>query len=317
MTRLLVVDDDRQLVDVLSLALGEAGHEVRVAFDGLSAMEATKTAPPELIVSDVNMPRLDGFALCKRLREAGVTIPIVLLTSRDDEIDEALGLELGADDYVTKPFSMRVLIARVGALLRRDAARATSHDAAAAIAPCVALGTGVSGESATRLKHVRFAYRDLPSDLLGLRILRLSDLHLGADKNVEDLEAFLDRLRGDAPDLIVFTGDVAEDPARLDPALSAAIALNPRLGVYASLGNHEYLEGIDLALAVYAKRKDVRLLRNDGESVLVGSSRLWIGGAYDPVFVGADPVPFLTRSIRGAIAGAPTDAFRLLMCHRP
>ncbi len=133
MARLLVVDDDRQLVDVLSLALGEAGHEVRVAFDGLSAMEATKTAPPELIVSDVNMPRLDGFALCKRLREAGVTIPIVLLTSRDDEIDEALGLELGADDYVTKPFSMRVLIARVGALLRRDAARATSHDASVTV----------------------------------------------------------------------------------------------------------------------------------------------------------------------------------------
>ena len=75
------------------------------------------------MVSDVNMPGLDGFALCKKLRESGNRVPLVLLTSRDDEIDEALGLELGADDYVAKPFSTRVLLARISALLRREAMR--------------------------------------------------------------------------------------------------------------------------------------------------------------------------------------------------
>ena len=123
MARVLLVDDDRSLLDVLSLAFGEAGHEPRIAADGLAALESIRAAPPELVVADVNMPRLDGFSLCRRLRESGDRTPIILLTSRDGEIDEALGLELGADDYVTKPFAMRVLLARVGALLRREAAR--------------------------------------------------------------------------------------------------------------------------------------------------------------------------------------------------
>ena len=102
-----------------SLALGEEGHEVRAAGDGLAALEVLRGWPADLLVTDVNMPRLDGFALCRRLRGAGVDVPIVMLTSRDGEVDEALGLELGADDWVTKPFSTRVLFARIGALLRR------------------------------------------------------------------------------------------------------------------------------------------------------------------------------------------------------
>jgi DNA-binding response OmpR family regulator len=129
MAYVLLVDDDRELLDVLSLAMTEAGHEVEVAPDGAAGLERIAARAPAVLVTDVNMPRLDGFALCKRLRDEGRTFPIVILTSRDTEIDEALGLELGADDYVTKPFSTRVLLARISALLRRDVLRAATEPA--------------------------------------------------------------------------------------------------------------------------------------------------------------------------------------------
>lgn len=124
MARILLIDDDPSLLDVLSLALEDAGHEPLLARDGAEGLALARSAGPAVIVSDVNLPRLDGFTLCRRLREAGDRVPVVLLTSRDGEIDEALGLELGADDYVTKPFSTRVLLARIGALLRRQVSRA-------------------------------------------------------------------------------------------------------------------------------------------------------------------------------------------------
>jgi DNA-binding response OmpR family regulator len=122
--RVLLVDDDDALLDVLALAFEEAGHVVARARDGRQALEAIRAQRPGVVVSDVNMPHVDGFTLCRRLREAGEGLPLVLLTSRDSEIDEALGLEIGADDYVTKPFSTRVLLARVAALLRREELRA-------------------------------------------------------------------------------------------------------------------------------------------------------------------------------------------------
>jgi DNA-binding response OmpR family regulator len=120
---ILLVDDDPSLVDVLGMAITDAGHELVTAGDGLAALASVAARCPDIVISDVNMPKLDGFALCKKLRDAKNDVPIVLLTSRDSEIDEALGLELGADDYVAKPFSTRVLLARVTALLRRDALR--------------------------------------------------------------------------------------------------------------------------------------------------------------------------------------------------
>jgi DNA-binding response OmpR family regulator len=122
--RVLLVDDDEALLDVLALSFEEAGHLVARARDGRQALEAIRSQRPDVVVSDVNMPHVDGFTLCRRLREAGDGLPLVLLTSRDSEIDEALGLEIGADDYVTKPFSTRVLLARVAALLRREELRA-------------------------------------------------------------------------------------------------------------------------------------------------------------------------------------------------
>ena len=120
----LHADDDDALLDVLALAFEEAGYGVARARDGRQALEAIRSLRPDVVVSDVNMPHVDGFTLCRRLRESGDGLPLVLLTSRDSEIDEALGLEIGADDYVTKPFSTRVLLARVAALLRREELRA-------------------------------------------------------------------------------------------------------------------------------------------------------------------------------------------------
>jgi DNA-binding response OmpR family regulator len=127
MPRVLLIDDDNELLDVLSLAFEEAGYEVVTAADGRAGLSAIAQRRPDAIVSDVNMPAVDGFQLCRTLRKKGDFVPLVLLTSRDGEIDEALGLELGADDYVAKPFRTRVLLARVAALLRRDALRGAAR----------------------------------------------------------------------------------------------------------------------------------------------------------------------------------------------
>jgi DNA-binding response OmpR family regulator len=128
--RILLVDDDAGLREALSLGFADAGHEVIAAADGLTGLRLCESERPELIVSDVNMPGLDGFSLCKKLRQGGSRTPFILLTSRDSEIDEALGLELGADDFVTKPFSTRVLLLRVSVLLRREAERGAPEPSA-------------------------------------------------------------------------------------------------------------------------------------------------------------------------------------------
>ncbi len=133
MPRVLLIDDDAALLDVLSLAFEEGGHEVRTARDGAAGLAAVRRDDPDLVISDVNMPTLDGFTLCRQLRQEGNQVPLVLLTSRDGEIDEALGLELGADDYVSKPFSTRVLLLRVAALLRREQLRAAQTPPAATV----------------------------------------------------------------------------------------------------------------------------------------------------------------------------------------
>lgn len=123
MARVLLIDDDPSLLEVLTLAFEDAGHQVQMAADGAAGWRALATPGVELVVSDVNMPLIDGFALCRKLRAAGNGVPLILLTSRDSDIDEALGLDVGADDYVSKPFSTRVLLARVVALLRRSEVR--------------------------------------------------------------------------------------------------------------------------------------------------------------------------------------------------
>jgi DNA-binding response OmpR family regulator len=128
MPRILLIDDDPSLLEVLSLAFETEGYAVLRAADGTAGLALVKKERPAAIVSDVNMPGLDGFSLCRRLREAGDHVPLILLTSRDNDIDETLGLELGADDYIAKPFNTRVLLARVAALLRREALRTAPPD---------------------------------------------------------------------------------------------------------------------------------------------------------------------------------------------
>ena len=125
-----LVDDDRNILTSVSIALQAEGFHTRVYTDGEAALKALLDNPPDLGVFDIKMPRMDGLELLRRLREKS-TLPVIFLTSKDDEIDEALGLALGADDYIAKPFSQRLLIARIRAILRRVAyAGATSPDGA-------------------------------------------------------------------------------------------------------------------------------------------------------------------------------------------
>ena len=118
----LVVDDDRVLADVLAFTLRREGFTVVQAFDGETALELWQAERPDLVVLDVNLPRLDGFSVCRRIRAQADT-PILLLTVRNDEEDIIHGLGLGADDYITKPFSPRQLVARAQAILRRAGTR--------------------------------------------------------------------------------------------------------------------------------------------------------------------------------------------------
>ncbi|MGC9469553.1 MAG: response regulator transcription factor [Anaerolineae bacterium] len=117
--KVLVVDDDRTLADVLGFTLRREGFTVDVVHTGEAALEAWERNAPDLIVLDINLPRLDGFAVCRQIRAHDAEIPIILLTVRDEENDIIRGLKIGADDYITKPFSPRQLVARAQAVLRR------------------------------------------------------------------------------------------------------------------------------------------------------------------------------------------------------
>lgn len=121
MATILVADDDGHIREVVRFALESAGHRVVECADGRSAIEACEREAPDVAVLDIVMPELDGLDVCRHLRQSS-SIPIVFLSSRDDELDRILGLEIGADDYIIKPFSPRELVARVKALLRRSGA---------------------------------------------------------------------------------------------------------------------------------------------------------------------------------------------------
>jgi len=123
-----LVDDDRNILTSVSIALQAEGFLTRVYSDGETALKALIDNPPDLAIFDVKMPRMDGLELLRRLREKS-QIPVIFLTSKDDELDEALGLAMGADDYIAKPFSQRLLIARIRAILRRSEASQTSSAA--------------------------------------------------------------------------------------------------------------------------------------------------------------------------------------------
>ena len=118
MRTILVVDDEANLRHTLAYALRQEGYEVMTAEDGEAAIETFKASAPELVILDLMLPKLDGLEVCRRIRRQS-DVPILMLTARDSELDRVVGLEIGADDYLVKPFSMRELVARVRAMLRR------------------------------------------------------------------------------------------------------------------------------------------------------------------------------------------------------
>jgi DNA-binding response OmpR family regulator len=118
-TKILVVDDDRKIVDLVRAYLEKDGYQVSVAYDGLQALDLARQKQPDLMVLDLMLPGLDGLDVCRVLRGEGSKVPIIMLTAKTSETDKLIGLDLGADDYVTKPFSPRELLARVRAVLRR------------------------------------------------------------------------------------------------------------------------------------------------------------------------------------------------------
>jgi Response regulators consisting of a CheY-like receiver domain and a winged-helix DNA-binding domain len=116
--KIFVVEDDKTLLDVLKYNLLKEGYEVVIAADGVRALEVARSEKPDLIILDIMLPKLDGFEVCRILRKE-TTVPILMLTAKVEEIDKVVGLEIGADDYMTKPFSLRELLARIRAMLRR------------------------------------------------------------------------------------------------------------------------------------------------------------------------------------------------------
>ena len=116
---ILIVEDEQNIVDILSFNLSREGYDTLEAYDGPTGLQLALENDPDLILLDLMLPGINGFDVCRKIRESGSSIPILMLTAREEEADKVLGLELGADDYITKPFSMRELLARVKANIRR------------------------------------------------------------------------------------------------------------------------------------------------------------------------------------------------------
>src|SRR6516225_10181427 len=130
MPTIAIVDDDRNILTSVSIALEAEGHRINTYSDGLSALDGFQTAPPDLAILDIKMPRMDGMELLRRLRQKSY-LPVIFLTSKDEEMDELFGFKMGADDFIRKPFSHRLLAERIKVLLRR----ATPKDSSPAKEP--------------------------------------------------------------------------------------------------------------------------------------------------------------------------------------
>jgi DNA-binding response OmpR family regulator len=177
--KVLVVEDDPTLLETLEYNLKRQGYQVYTAADGLAALEVARRERPDVMVLDVMLPGLDGFEVCRTLRPE-MSVPILMLTARADEVDKIVGLEVGADDYLTKPFSMRELLARVKALLRR--VRLIREELAAA-------------PGAAELPGEAWTFGDLTIDLSRREVLRRGE-PLRLKPKEFDLLAFLARNRG-------------------------------------------------------------------------------------------------------------------------
>jgi two-component system OmpR family response regulator len=183
---ILVADDDPHIRQLLVFALGKAGLDAIEAEDGEATLELAASRQPDLVVLDINMPRLDGLEVCRRLRATG-DLPILFLSSRDDEIDRVLGIELGADDYVVKPFSPREVVARVMAILRRTQARPPAADHVGAAIRHARLTLDVEGWQAS------WDGAEVPLTVTEFSILRTLAVMPG---KVFSRDAIIDRLHG-------------------------------------------------------------------------------------------------------------------------
>ncbi len=192
----------------------------------------------------------------------------------------------------------------------------------AAVIPAAALSAAGYGLArswgAVVMPEIPLTIAGLHPALDGLRILHLSDLHLGYFADLHDLEALVRNAEGVRADMVIASGDIADDNRMLPDALRMIAALKPRLGVFATLGNHEYFHDIAQVLRII-ERGPIPLLRNTGAEVRVGEAVMYVGGADDPVKLGAKQWnhQFLLRSVTEAFDGAPSEAFHLLVSHRP
>lgn len=133
--KVLIVEDEKNIVDILRFNLQRSGYDTIEAYDGEDGLNKALAENPDLVLLDVMLPKMIGFDVCKTLRQQGSSVPVIILTAREEEADKVLGLEIGADDYITKPFSMRELIARVGANIRRTSMNVPAAGAAASAMP--------------------------------------------------------------------------------------------------------------------------------------------------------------------------------------
>jgi two-component system OmpR family response regulator len=165
--KILVVDDEEALSDLVSSALRFAGYTVHSESNGFDALRSAKTKTPDLIVLDVNMPELDGFEVCRRLRRDGIQIPVIFLTARDDIDDLRIGFRQGGDDYLTKPFSLEELGLRIEALLRRAGGMTDSRSR-------IAVGEVVIDEDAHQVFKTGIEIQLSPTEFRLLRFLLLN-----------------------------------------------------------------------------------------------------------------------------------------------
>lgn len=191
---------------------------------------------------------------------------------------------------------------------------------AAAALPLVTVATGGGGIArafqGTNVYLLPMKFPNLPPELNGLRILHLTDSHLGIYKMLDDFEEILLAAEPYHPDIILLTGDIADDLALLPDTLKMAAELNPPYGAFASLGNHEYYRGINEVHQIFAS-SPVPLLKSSGITLDIKGTPLYLAAADDPKFLRRDGSAFLHKTITAALDGAPSDGFKILMTHRP
>ncbi|MCR3920968.1 MAG: response regulator transcription factor [Firmicutes bacterium] len=180
--KILVVDDEKPIAEILRYNLEQDGYEVAVAYDGEEALAQARKLHPDLILLDIMLPKKDGFAVCREIRRLS-NVPIIMLTAKDTELDKVLGLELGADDYVTKPFSAREVVARVKALLRRVIA--LKEDALGEVLACQDLQVDTGRMEVMKDGHmVELTYREY---LLLTYLMRHAGFVISREKLLEEV----------------------------------------------------------------------------------------------------------------------------------